>query len=67
MISPLHCMLLLSTTANADQYSLISDWLDDTSSLKNVLPPLTLNTLFIAVCRKRAIYCNERRLVKQCR
>lgn len=39
MASSLHCMLLLSTPANVNQHSLISDWLDTTGSisLKNML------------------------------
>lgn len=33
MASSLHCMLLLSTPANVNQHSLISDWLDTTGSI----------------------------------
>lgn len=44
MASSLNCMLLLSTPANVDRHSVISDWLD-TISLKNMLSDIKIITL----------------------
>lgn len=69
MASSLHCMLLLRTPANVNQHNLISDWLD-TISLKNMLSdkndyPNTQFTCMLQFAKNWAIYCSERRVLKQ--
>lgn len=57
------------TPANVDQYNLVSDWLNDTISLKNMLNERHINPAphipYTCMVQEKIIYCYERWVVKQ--
>lgn len=72
MFSSLCTVCNYKNTSNVDQYNLVSDWLNDTISLKNMLNEKQISpapnipfTCMLQLVNNKIIYCYEHRVVKQ--